>query len=92
MNPLRWLLTPVRDVTRAIVMPFKAVFVVGLTGMINALTYDGEWWFKWVALGMGIAVVVSLARAARTLIMLGLAAWVGNKLYRRYGAGRGAGF
>ncbi|MBU6257621.1 MAG: hypothetical protein KGL18_02250 [Burkholderiales bacterium] len=91
MNPLRWLCTPVRDITQAIVMPFKAVFVVGLTGLINALTYEGVWWFKWVALGMGIAVAVALARAARTLVLLGLAAWVGRRFYRRFGAGRGAG-
>lgn len=76
---------PVRDISQAVVMPFKAVFVVGLTGLINAMTYSGNWWFKWVALGMGMAVLVSFARAAKTLLLLALVAWVGSKIYRRYG-------
>ncbi len=86
MNPLKFVTRPVKDLTDAIVMPFKALFVVGLTGLINAMTYHGVWWFKWVALGMGIAVVVSLARAAKTLLLLALVAWVGMKIYQRYGA------
>ena len=86
MNPLRFIFSPIRDVTQAIVMPFKALFVIGLTGFINAVTYHGTWWFKWVAFGMGIAVLLSLARAARTLLVLALAAWVGMKIYQRYGA------
>ena len=85
MNPLRFVFSPITDVTRAIVMPFKALFVVGLTGTINAMTYHGVWWFKWVALGMGIAVLVSFAKAARTLLLLALVAYVGHKLYQRYG-------
>ena len=85
MNPLRFVFSPIRDVTQAVVMPFKALFVVGLTGIINAMTYHGVWWFKWVALGMGIAVVMAFARAARTLLLLALVAWVGMKLYQRHG-------
>jgi hypothetical protein len=85
MNPLRFVFSPIRDLTQAVVMPFKALFVVGLTGAINAMTYHGVWWFKWVALGMGIAVLVSLARAARTLLLLALVAFVGYKIYQRYG-------
>jgi hypothetical protein len=85
MNPLRFVFSPIRDVTQAVVMPFKALFVVGLTGAVNAMCYHGVWWFKWVALGMGIAVLVSFARAARTLLLLALVAFVGHKLYQRYG-------
>ena len=69
----------------AVMMPFKAIFVVGLTGFINAMTFHGVWWFKWVALGMGIAVLVAFARAAKTLLLLALVAWVGAKIYQRYG-------
>lgn len=76
---------PIRDLTQAVVLPFKALFVIGLTGLINAMTYQGVWWFKWVALGMGIAVLVAFARAAKTLLLLALVAWVGTKIYRRYG-------
>lgn len=76
---------PVKNIADAVIMPFKAVFVVGLTGIINAMTYQGVWWFKWVALGMGIAVLVAFARAAKTLLLLALVAWVGSKIYQRYG-------
>ena len=86
MKPLRFIFSPIRDITHAVVMPFKALFVVGLTGLINAMTYHGTWWFKWVALGMGIAVLVSFARAARTLLLLALVAWAGWMIYKRWGA------
>lgn len=86
MNPFKFVTRPVRDLTQAVVMPFKALFVIGLTGFINWMTYSGTWWFKWVAFGMGIAVLVSFARAAKTLLLLALVAWVGWKIYQRYGA------
>ncbi len=76
---------PVRDLTEAVTMPFKALFVVGVCGAINAMTFHGVWWVKWVALGMGIATVVALARGARTLLLLALVAWVGVKIHQRYG-------
>jgi hypothetical protein len=85
MNPLAFITRPVKDLTNAVVMPFKAVFVVGLCWAINAMTYSGVWWVKWVALGMGIATLVALARGLRTLLVLALAGWVGMKIYKRYG-------
>ena len=85
MNPLRFITRPIKDLTQAVVMPFKALFVIGLTGFINAMTYNGQWWFKWVAFGMGIAVLVAFARAARTLLLLAVVGWVGYKIYQRYG-------
>jgi len=85
MNPFSFVTRPVKHVADALIMPFRALFVVGLTGVINAMTYQGVWWFKWVALGMGIAVLVSFARAAKSLLLLALVAWVGWKIYQRYG-------
>lgn len=85
MNPFSFVTRPIQHTADAIFMPFKALFVVGLTGLINAMTYQGVWWFKWVALGMGIAVLVSFARAAKSLLLLALIAWVGWKIYQRYG-------
>ncbi|MBL8344749.1 MAG: hypothetical protein JNN03_04860 [Rubrivivax sp.] len=85
MNPLRAITRPVRDLVDAVVLPFKALFVVGLCGTINWFTYSGTWWVKWVALGMGIAVLVAWARAARLLLVLALVLWVGRILQRRYG-------
>ena len=85
MNPFSFVTRPVKHIADAVIMPFKALFVIGLTGLINAMTFHGVWWFKWVALGMGIAVLVSLARAAKTLLLLALVAWVGMNIYQRYG-------
>lgn len=83
---------PVRNLGEAVTLPFQALFVVGLTGFINWATFSGVWWFKWVAFGMGIAVLVAWARAAKTLLLLALVAWVGWKIYQRYGAAARAQF
>ncbi|MBX3633844.1 MAG: hypothetical protein KF683_00340 [Rubrivivax sp.] len=85
MSLLGTLLRPVRDLTEAVVMPIRAVFVVGLCWFINSMTYAGVWWVKWVALGMGIAVLVAWARAARTLFVLALVALVGRWVWKRWG-------
>ncbi len=77
---------PIRDLSRAVTMPFTALFVVGLCAVINAMTSPGQWWFQWVALGMGIATIVALAKGLRVALALGLVAFVGWWLYRRYGA------
>lgn len=92
MSLFKTVTRPIRDLTDAVVMPLRFVFVVGLCWLINAWTYAGTWWVKWVALGMGIAVVVAFARAARTLVVLLLLAWGGRWLYRRYGAAAKAQF
>ncbi len=92
MNPIRAITRPAGNLVDAVVMPFKALFVVGLCALINAMTTPGHWWFKWVALGMGIAVVVAWARAAKTLIGLALVAAVGWFVYRRWGAAARARF
>jgi hypothetical protein len=83
---------PLRDLTRAVTMPLTAVFVVGLCAVINAMTYSGTWWVKWVALGMGIATVVALGRGLRTIAVLALVALVGAWILRRYGAAARATF
>ena len=47
MNPLNILFNnPVSDVIRAVVMPFKFIFVVGLCWFINYMTFTGTWWVK----------------------------------------------
>ena len=85
MNPFSLISRPINTLAEGILMPLRALFVVGLCWVINAMTFSGRWWVQWVALGMGIAVVVALARAARTLLVLALVAWGGLWLYRRYG-------
>ena len=78
-------MNPVKDVWNMVTMPLKALFVVGLCGVINYMTFSGTWWVKWVALGMGIATVVALGKGLRTLLLLGLIWWAGRAIYRKYG-------
>ena len=78
-------MNPLRDLTQAVTMPFRALFVVGLCAVINAMTYSGRWWVQWVALGMGIAVLVAWARAAKSLLTLAVIAGVGWWVWRRWG-------
>jgi len=85
MNPLNLITQPVRDLSDAFLMPFKALFVVGLCALINQMTTPGHWWFQWVALGMGIAVLVAWARAFKTLVLLVLLYVGGRWLHQRYG-------
>ncbi len=85
MSLIKTITRPVRNLSDAIFMPFKAVFVVGLCWAINAMTFHGVWWVQWVALGMGIATLVALARGIKTLLVLGLTGWLGMKIYRRWG-------
>lgn len=86
MNPFAFVTRPVKDLANAVLLPLKALFVVGLTGFINWMTFSGQWWFKWVAFGMAIAVLAAWARAAKTLLLLALVAFVGWQVYKRYGA------
>ncbi|MFO1327391.1 MAG: hypothetical protein U1F56_08530 [Rubrivivax sp.] len=79
-------MNPIQDLTRMLTTPLKALFVVGLCAVVNSMTYAGTWWVKWVALGMGIATLLSLARGLRTLLVLAALWWVGRALYARYGA------
>ena len=72
-------MNPIRSLHSALTRPFKAVFVVGLCLVINVVTSPGHWWVQWVALGMGIAVLVAWWRALKVLVaggaLLALAAW-----------------
>ena len=85
MNPLNLITHPIRHLTDAVLMPLRALFVVGLCALVNLMTSPQHWWFQWVAFGMGIAVLVAWARAFKTLaVMAGL--YVGGRwLQRRYG-------
>lgn len=83
MNLIRVLTQPATDLSRAVLMPLKALFVVGLCWLINAMTYSGVWWVKWVALGMGIATVFALLRGLRALLLVGGAAWLASWLQQR---------
>lgn len=86
MNPLNFVARPIKNLADAVLLPFKALWVVGLTGFINWATFSGHWWFKWVAFGMAMTVLVTWARAAKSLLLLAVVGFVGWKVYQRYGA------
>jgi hypothetical protein len=60
-----------------------APFIFTMLFVINWMTTPGQWWIKWVALGMGIAWVIALLRVVRMIVLLGgLAAfgmWLANR-------------
>jgi len=57
------------------VKAFKFLFVgpmiVGLCMVINLMTSPGDWWVQWVALGIGIAWVISLFRVLAAVVVAG---------------------
>jgi hypothetical protein len=60
-----------------------APFIFAMLFVVNWMTTPGQWWIKWVALGMGIAWVIALLRVVRMIVLLGgLAAfgmWLANR-------------
>ena len=86
MNPLRFVTRPFSTLTRAVTVPLNFIFVVGLCWFINWMVSPGQWWVKWVAFGMGIAVIVAWARAFKLLLVVAVLATIGYFIYQRYGA------
>ena len=39
--------------------------------IINWMTFHGQWWVKWAALGIGIAWILSFLRVLRALLLVG---------------------
>lgn len=70
MNPLK----PAKEVLDAIVFPFKAAAILAMCAAINWMTAPQHLWVKWVALGLGIALIVKIARAIKVLIVAGVLA------------------
>ena len=58
-------------VLRAIRFLFIGPIILLLLFVVNAMTYHGEWWVRWAALGIGIAWFVSLIRVLRAAILVG---------------------
>ncbi|HUN94455.1 MAG TPA: hypothetical protein VMU33_20550 [Burkholderiaceae bacterium] len=85
MNPIAFAFAPIDSLWRAVSMPLRAAFVIGICYAINRFTSPAHPWWHWVAFGMGIAVLVAWARAARTIVLLIAAYYVGRWIYRKYG-------
>ncbi len=51
--------------------------ILAMLFVINWMTWSGEWWVQWAALGIGIAWVFSLFRVlAAVLAVGGIAAFI----------------
>jgi hypothetical protein len=73
----------VRKTACAIGFLFKGPLILLFLLVINWMTFSGEWWVKWAALGIGIAWIVSLFRVLRAVILAGglaaLAGYIGSR-------------
>ena len=65
--------------------PLNFIFVVGRCFVINWMVSPSNWWVKWVAVGMGISVIVAWARALKLLFVVAVFAAIGYFIYKRYG-------
>lgn len=69
---------------RAVKFLFMAPLIVAFLFVINVMTWSGEWWVQWAALGLGIAWASSLFKVIRAIIVAGgLAAFAAYLLKNR---------
>jgi hypothetical protein len=62
---------------------FMAPLIVAFLFVVNLMTWHGQWWVQWAALGIGIAWVSSLIRVIRAVILAGGLAALGAILLNR---------
>lgn len=62
---------------------FMGPLILAFLAVINVMTWDGEWWIQWPALGIGIAWVINLFRVISAVVMLGGIAALGAYIARR---------
>jgi hypothetical protein len=74
---------PVVETLRAVKFLFMAPLIVALLFVINLMTWSGQWWVQWAALGLGIAWVVCLFRVIRAAVVAGGLAALGAVLLSR---------
>jgi hypothetical protein len=61
----------VRKTAKAVGFLFKAPLILLFLVVVNWMTFSGEWWVKWAALGLGIAWVLSLFHVLRAVMLAG---------------------
>jgi hypothetical protein len=74
---------------RALRFLVLAPFILVILFFINWMTFTGEWWVKWAALGIGIAWILSLFRVMRAAVLAGGLAALFAYLAQRKGTPRG---
>ena len=68
---------------RAVKFLFIAPLILALLVVINLMTWSGQWWVQWAALGLGIAWVISLFKVIRAVVVAGGLAALGAYLMNR---------
>lgn len=58
-------------VFRALRFLFLAPFILVALCVVNWMTFHGDWWVRWAALGIGIAWVLCFFRVLRAVVLLG---------------------
>ena len=56
---------------KAVKFLFMGPFILAFLVLINLMTWSGEWWVQWAALGIGIAWISSLIKVIRGIILAG---------------------
>ena len=62
---------------------FMAPLILTFLVIVNIVTWSGEWWVQWAALGLGIAWVITLFRVVQAVVLMGGLAALGAYLGRR---------
>jgi hypothetical protein len=68
---------------RAVKFLFIAPLILALLVVINLMTWSGQWWVQWAALGLGIAWVISLFKVIRAVVVAGGLAALGAYMMNR---------
>ena len=56
---------------RAVKFLFMAPVIVAFLVVVNLMTWNGQWWVQWAALGIGIAWLISLFKVIRAVAVAG---------------------
>jgi hypothetical protein len=56
---------------RAVRFLFVGPVVLVVLFFVNLVTSPGQWWIQWVALGIGLAWIISLFRVIQALVIAG---------------------
>ena len=68
---------------RAVKFLVMAPVIVAFLFLVNLMTWNGQWWVQWAALGLGIAWVLNLFKVIRALAVAGGLAAISGYLLNR---------
>jgi hypothetical protein len=56
---------------RSVKFLFMGPFILAFLFLINVMTWSGQWWVQWAALGIGIAWIINLFKVIRGVVLAG---------------------